>query len=83
MNGAELKDPIMQVLGSKKVISNQSDKERFRLLLSDGKYYISYAMITIQIGDSRANIQIPDNSIIVIQRYITSIINSAGGGIDK
>lgn len=84
MNGTELKDPVMQVISSKRVTSNQADKDRFRLLLSDGKHYISYAMLSVQTNNKNASGQVPDNSIIKLKRYITSVINNSGSsGSDR
>lgn len=79
MHGAEVKDPVMQILGSKRVTSHQGDKERYRLLLSDGKHFISYAMLSVQVHDAvGGSTQIPDNSVIKLKRYITSVINNSG-----
>lgn len=80
MKGDQVEDPIMQVLGSKRIASASADKERFRLLLSDGKYLISFAMLTTQINDKIANGELADNTIIKVKRYITSVINNAGKG---
>ncbi|KAK4876505.1 hypothetical protein RN001_009011 [Aquatica leii] len=78
MKGSQIQSPIMQVLGSKRIASSNSDKERFRLLLSDGKHAISFAMITTQINDKVTTGELADNSIIQIKRYITSVINNTG-----
>ncbi|KAF2878996.1 hypothetical protein ILUMI_27178 [Ignelater luminosus] len=78
MKGDQVDDPIMQVLGSKRIASASTDKERFRLLLSDGKYLVSYAMLTTQINDKIANGELADNTIIRVKRYITSVINNGG-----
>lgn len=84
MNGTELKDPIMQVLNSKRVTATTAQgKERFRLLLSDGKHTISYAMLSIQVNSSFGSGQIPDNSVIKLKRYITSVINNTGNSGDR
>lgn len=73
MRGAVLDDCIMQVLGVKKITTN-SDKERYRLLLSDGKYIISYAMLSTQV----TNGEITAFSIIKIKKYITSVLGNSG-----
>lgn len=70
MRGATFNELIMQVLGCKRIAST-SEKERYRLLLSDGKYVISFAMLT-QVGE------IPTFTIIKVNKYITSIVNSSG-----
>ncbi|KAI4471651.1 replication factor-a protein 1 n-terminal domain [Holotrichia oblita] len=48
MQGAQVDCPIMQVLGSKKITTINSDKDRYRILLSDGLFHISFAMFTTQ-----------------------------------
>lgn len=80
MRGGNIQDPIMQILGSKRIASACTDKERFRLLLSDGTNLISYAMLTTHINDQVANGEIMDNTIIKVKKYITSVINNAGKG---
>lgn len=77
MRGAQLNDPVMQVLGSKKISSTTSDKERFRILLSDGKYLITYAMLTAQVGNQAVSREIATFSVIKIKKYVTSVINNA------
>lgn len=83
MKGSQIQNPIMQVLGSKRIASGSADKERFRLLLSDGKYAVSFAMLTTQINDKTTKGEIVDNSIILIKRYITSVINNSGKASNK
>ncbi|KAF5306707.1 hypothetical protein FQR65_LT07262 [Abscondita terminalis] len=80
MKGGEIENPIMQVLGSKRIASGSSDKERYRLLLSDGKHLISFAMLTTQINDKITKGELSDNSVIKLNRYITSVINNTGKG---
>lgn len=69
MRGGKLEDPIVQVLGSKKIASN-SEKERYRMLISDGRYCISYAMLHT-FGQ-----EIAQYSIVKLKRYVTSVINN-------
>ncbi|XP_072382559.1 replication protein A 70 kDa DNA-binding subunit isoform X1 [Diabrotica undecimpunctata] len=80
MSGGEFPNPIMQVLGSKKINAGLGDKERIRILLSDGKYTISFAMLTAQINDRLGPNGVETFSIIQIDRYVTSIINNSGKG---
>lgn len=79
MTGGQIVDPVMQVLGSKKIIGN-AEKERYRLLVSDGKYQISFAMIATQINDKITSGELSVNSIIKVKKYITSMINNSGKG---
>ncbi|KAI4471655.1 replication factor a 1 rfa1 [Holotrichia oblita] len=78
MQGGQVDCPIMQVLGSKKIATLSSDKERYRILLSDGLFHISFAMFTTQINEKVESGELPMFSVIKIKRYITSVINNAG-----
>ncbi|KAJ8958164.1 hypothetical protein NQ318_006103 [Aromia moschata] len=80
MKGGEYTAPIMQVLGIKKINSGSADKERYRMLLSDGKNTISFAMLTTQLKDAVGSGGIPIFTIIKINRFITSVINNSGKG---
>ncbi|RZB40475.1 replication protein A 70 kDa DNA-binding subunit [Asbolus verrucosus] len=79
MNDDKVPDPIMQVLGSKKINSSSSDKERYRILLSDGKNNVSFAMLTTQASSGG----VQTNSIIKLKKYITSMINNVNNGERK
>lgn len=78
MQGGQVDCPIMQVLGSKKIATISSNKERYRIVLSDGLYHISFAMFTTQINEKMESGELPMFSVIKIKRYITSVINNAG-----
>lgn len=78
MKGGQIDNAIMQVLDTKRIASGNTDKERYRLLLSDGKHLFSFAMLTSQINDQIVNGELSDNSIIKIKKYITSVINNVG-----
>lgn len=78
MRGGDYSSPVMQVLGSKKISSNVPEKERYRILLSDGRHTISFAMVTTQVNDEPGG---PATfSVIRINKYITSVINNSGKG---
>ncbi|RZC33487.1 BORA N, Rep fac-A C and/or tRNA anti-codon domain containing protein, partial [Asbolus verrucosus] len=80
MNGGDVAEPTMQILGSKKILSNIADKERHRILLSDSRNTISFAMISTQINDRIGAGATQMYSVIKLKRYITSLINSIGKG---
>lgn len=77
MRGGEVDSPIMQVLGSKKIATIGSDKERYRIVLSDGLHYISFAMFTTQINERVESGDLPVFSVIKVKRYVTSVINNS------
>ncbi|GJQ76792.1 hypothetical protein Trydic_g15003 [Trypoxylus dichotomus] len=76
MRGGQVDCPIMQILASKKIAAVSSDKERYRILLSDGKHCISFAMFTTQINQKVESGDLPVFSVIKLVRYITSVISN-------
>lgn len=80
MNGGQYENAVLQVLGSKKIVSaTPGDKERYRLLLSDGKNLISSAMLSTQmITKISGTGEIPMFTVIKLNKHITSVINNAG-----
>lgn len=80
MTGGVVDDPIMQVLGHKKITGAGQDKERYRILVSDGKYQISFAMLATQLNEKILSGELSSNSIIKVKKYITSLIKNAGQG---
>lgn len=78
MSGGDVVDPIVQVLGCKKIQSSNTDNNRFRILMSDGNHTISFAMLTTKINDSVGKDGIPQYTIIKIKKFVTNILNNAG-----
>ena len=78
MSGKEIDKPVLQILGSKRIASG--DGERFRLLVSDGKYLHSFAMLATQLNHVVAEGQMEDNTIFRANRYITSLVNKTERG---
>ncbi|XP_022901411.1 replication protein A 70 kDa DNA-binding subunit [Onthophagus taurus] len=75
MQGGQIDKPVMQVLGCKLLPSgNSSSKERYRLLLSDGVNYITFAMLTTQVHSG----ELSSFSIIRINKYVSTVINNTG-----
>lgn len=62
--------------GSKKLASNNAT-ERYRLLVSDGKYHNSFAMVATQLNEMVSSGQLSEFTIVKINRYITSIFNTS------
>lgn len=61
-------------MGSKRIASTENS-ERYRLLVSDGQYMNTYAMLTTQLNPLITDGQLSDNSIIRVLKYITSMVN--------
>lgn len=79
MNGGLYDKPVMQVLGSKK-IQGSGANERFRLLVSDGKHYHSFAMLATQLNDKLITGELSDYSVVQIDRFVTSLLKNTGKG---
>uniref|UniRef100_A0A182JRW5 Replication protein A subunit n=1 Tax=Anopheles christyi TaxID=43041 RepID=A0A182JRW5_9DIPT len=75
MQGNELQNPVVQILGSKRIAGNGEASERFRLLISDGKSLYSFAMLATQLNDLQKQDKLPQYTIIRIDRYTTSVVN--------
>lgn len=86
MNGslkdADSEQPILQILGSKKINNNSvnTDKERYRMLLSDGICSISHAMLATQANDDLPPGGPTNFTVIKVKKFVTSMIN--GGKAD-
>uniref|UniRef100_A0A182QCD7 Replication protein A subunit n=1 Tax=Anopheles farauti TaxID=69004 RepID=A0A182QCD7_9DIPT len=75
MQGNELENPVVQILGSKRIAGSGEQSERFRLLISDSKSLYSFAMLGTQLNDLHRQGKLPDYTIIRIDRYTTSVVN--------
>lgn len=80
MCGNELDQPVVQILGSKRIAGGGDQSERFRLLISDGVNMYSFAMLATQLNDLHQKGQLAEYTVIRINRYITSIVNRGERG---
>lgn len=75
MSGSEnVGTPTVQILGSKRVSGNVGD-ERYRLLISDGKYLHSFAMLATQLNDMQKAGKLCDFTIMRIDKFMCSMVN--------
>lgn len=81
MTGVEVDKPILQILGSKKIQGGET--ERYRLLVSDGLYLNSFAMLATQLNDLCNEGKLTEFTIIQVDRYITSMVNKQADKGDK
>lgn len=72
-------DPILQVLGIKRV-SGASGVARYRLLLSDGHYLQSFAMLATNLNDLVTSGTLSEYTIIRVTQHITSVVDKVGDG---
>lgn len=74
MGGQEVANPVMQILGTKKIPGGST--ERYRVLISDGVNINSFAMLATQLNDLITDGSLPEFTIVQIKRYIVSGVNS-------
>lgn len=79
MTGSDVDKPIFQILGTRRIGSGGGNdgQERFRLLISDGVYLHSFAMLATQINHMQADGSLSEFTIVRVNRYITSMVNQA------
>lgn len=75
MTGTDVEQPVLQILGTKKISGGES--ERFRLLVSDGKYLNSFAMLATQLNHLQKDDKLNENTIVRVDKYTTSMVNKA------
>ncbi|XP_073817699.1 replication protein A 70 kDa DNA-binding subunit-like [Musca autumnalis] len=78
MAGEEVEGPVFQILGAKRIMSG--DTERVRLLVSDGKYFNSYAMMATQLNNMYHEDKLKEMTIARVDKYITSVVNKNDAG---
>ncbi|XP_001358758.3 replication protein A 70 kDa DNA-binding subunit [Drosophila pseudoobscura] len=79
MNGDDVVKPVLQILAIKKINSN-ADAERYRILISDGKYFNSYAMLASQLNEMQHKGQLDEFTIVQLNKYVTSMVGKDGAG---
>ncbi|KAH8383419.1 hypothetical protein KR009_008515, partial [Drosophila setifemur] len=79
MRGDDVPKPVLQILAIKKINSN-ADSERYRILISDGKYFNSYAMLASQLNEMQHKGQLDEFTIVQLDKYVTSMVGKDGAG---
>jgi len=79
MNNEDVKDPVMQVLGVRKITAAGAN-ERYRLLISDGHNLNSFAMLATQLNGMVSSGEINEFSILQIKRHIISSLTDRSKG---
>ncbi|XP_067000915.2 replication protein A 70 kDa DNA-binding subunit isoform X2 [Anabrus simplex] len=77
MRGGNVENPVMQILGHKKIASGGAN-ERYRVLVSDGCHLNSFAMLATQLNGKLQSGELGEYTVIQINRYITSLVNNTG-----
>lgn len=79
MNNEDVKDPVMQVLGVRKIAAAGAN-ERYRLLISDGHNLNSFAMLATQLNDMVTSGELTEFAILKIKRHIISNLTDRSKG---
>lgn len=81
---SDVEQPILQVLGTKRISSGGGGNsngaaatERYRLLLSDGKFLQSFSMLATQLNEMVIAGDLADFCIIRVLQHITSTVNKS------
>ncbi|MPC12910.1 Replication protein A DNA-binding subunit [Portunus trituberculatus] len=72
VNGGHPEKPVVQILTMKRIPSGS--QERWRLLLSDGKWSSSFAMLATQLNPKVDSGDITNNCIIRMDRYVCNTV---------
>ena len=67
-SGGEVADPVMQVLGYKKLVG--SSQERYRVLLSDGQNSNSFSMLATDLNQMIHNKELEQFTVVKINKFI-------------
>jgi len=75
MAGELIDKPVLQILGQKKIAGTQGP-DRYRMLLSDGKYSHSSAMLATQLNDKITSGELETNTVVQLDKYICNPIQA-------
>ncbi|EFX60819.1 hypothetical protein DAPPUDRAFT_315390 [Daphnia pulex] len=75
-------NPILQVFGNKSLPEDNSD--RYRLLISDGKYSYAYGMLVVSLNYLTVDGQLENFTIIRAKKFpVNNVATKATAGKDK
>lgn len=78
--GGNVDEPIVQILGHKKLAGTTAGSDRFRLLISDGRHLNSFAMLATQLNNQVTSGELCNFTVVQITRYITSMVTNLDKG---
>ncbi|KAK7602162.1 hypothetical protein V9T40_009603 [Parthenolecanium corni] len=70
-SGQTIEKPVVQLLNHKKISSNNA-QERYRVIISDGIHYNTFAMLATQLNEKIVSGELPDFTIMSLDQYISS-----------
>jgi len=74
--GEDVHEPVLQVLGQKAITG--SGQERFRLLLNDGEYSNSFAMLATQLNHLVHDEALPQYTVIKVKKLVCNQMANQG-----
>ncbi|EFX61951.1 hypothetical protein DAPPUDRAFT_337759 [Daphnia pulex] len=80
-NGLHNETPILQVLGFK--ILEGDNNERYRILISDGKYSYAYGILATQLNHLIWNAQLENFTIIRVKKFVVNKVATEAAGKDE
>lgn len=69
-------EPIVQILGVKKLTTGANAQERYRVVLSDGVHYYTSAMLATQLNDMVGDDLVNSKAIIQMTQYTCNVIQN-------
>ncbi|EFN70726.1 Replication protein A 70 kDa DNA-binding subunit [Camponotus floridanus] len=78
MNGVDIKKPVLQILGYKKIPSSINTDDRYRLLLSDGDRLNSFTMLVTHLNHLITNNSLTQYTVCKILNYALTSVNNNG-----
>ncbi|GAB1863336.1 Replication protein A subunit [Camponotus japonicus] len=78
MNGVDIKKPVLQILGYKKIPSSINTDDRYRLLLSDGHRLNSLTMLVTHLNHLITNNTLTQYTVCKILNYALTSVNNNG-----
>ena len=68
--GEAVPEPVLQVLGHKEIENSKDDQKRFRLLLNDGEYINSFAMLSTKLGHLVRDNVLTTYTVVKVKKYV-------------
>ena len=68
--GEVVPEPVLQVLGHKEIENSKDDQKRFRLLLNDGEYINSFAMLSTKLGHLVRENVLTTYTVVKVKKYV-------------
>ena len=78
VDGEDLPEPVVQVLGHKEITVTKNDQKTLRLLLNDGKYSYSFVMLSTQLGHLVLENAIAPYMVIKVKKYVCNQMANQG-----